>query len=249
MGWTIGTLTNDVATAAELEPGLSVGERPTGPGGGGTGLDDGSPGGGDGTGDGSGDDTGGGGTGDDDPFSDEALGIGGDTDAEPFDPVGSSQYSADRPGYHNYTTGANLVCPAALRCSRQEMIEYLHRYAWPGQNPVIPVNDGDINTVSDPRPSIFSAVKPGGDVITHVSPDGLTIVNRTLEGHVFHDGMITRQLSQVDGNWYVTTTGVGNNERYLVLSADRMASINSSEGTDMFTYIDGLMADNIEAHH
>ena len=164
MGWTISSLTNDVATAAELEPGLSVAEQPsTGPGSG-TGLDDGSAGGGDG-GDGSDDGSAGGGDGgdgsddggdDDDPFSDEALGIGGDTEAEPFDPVGSSQYSADRPGYHNYTTGANLVCPAELRCSRQEMIEYLHRYAWPGQNPVIPVSDGDVNTVSDPRDQVSS---------------------------------------------------------------------------------------------
>ena len=129
------------------------------------------------------------------------------------------------------------------------MIDQLCRFAYPGQNPAVPVNDQDVNAVSDVRPGILSRVAPGGDVLTHVSPDGLTIVNRTLPGHVFHDGTITRTLSQVDGNWYITTTGVGNNGSYWGIPADVMASINSSEGTDLFNYVNQQMVRNIEAHH
>ncbi len=229
MGWTIGSLVGEVATAAEVDVGVTTPERPPGFAG-------------DLTGDGPS------GT-EDDPLDLASLGVGGSTEAEPFDPVPASQYSPDRAGYHNYTTGANLICPAELQCGRQEMIDQLSRFAFPGQNPAAPVNDQDINGVTDPRPSLVRGIKPGGDVITHISPDGMTIVNRTLEGHVFHDGTITRQLSQVDGNWYIATTGVGNNDWWGVVPPFVMAATNAREGTAMFNYIDELMRANIEAHH
>jgi len=176
----------------------------------------------------------------------------GNTQASPFTPIPYDTFSEDRPGYHEYSTDSNLLCTSEQGCTQEEMIDYLHRHAYPGQDPNNPVGDGEINPVRDPRP--FGGFKPGGDVVTWVSPDGMTIVNRTQEGHVFHDGIITRKLEQVDGDWYITTSGIGNNENLEILgfeiySEDEMAEINKEEGVKLFNHIDEGLAEAIASDH
>ena len=167
----------------------------------------------------------------------------GNVEAEDFEPVPESQYSEEKTGFHEYTTGPNMVCPKELECTEEEMVDQLSRYAFPGQDPSVPVENLDINTVSDPRPGLLSRFAPGGDVRTYVSEDGLTVVNQTMPGHIFHDGIIERELTQVNGDWFVTTRGVGNNTNEIY------DDINEWQGQKLFDHVDEQMRINIEAHH
>jgi hypothetical protein len=72
----------------------------------------------------------------------------------------------------------------------------------------------------------------------------LTIVNRTVEGHIFFDGMVIRRLTQSqDGAWYVTTRGLGNNVQ------PGMNVVNQLVGPEVFNELDRQMRANIERHH
>jgi RHS repeat-associated protein len=155
-------------------------------------------------------------------------------------------YSSDRGGWHDYTEGPNLVCAEDLGCTQQEMVDQFSRFAVPGQDPSKPVSDGGIYKVYDPRNGVYA-----GKVVTTVSADGMTITNTTLPGHVFHDGQITRALSQdVSGAWYVTTRGIGNNYvPFTSIGCDTCAAANSWQGRKIFNCVDSQMRMNIEAHH
>ena len=141
-------------------------------------------------------------------------------------------------GGHDYTAGPNTVCSAAQACTKPYMADQMSRFAVPGQDPAKPVVSGETYDVSDPRTGI-----PGGQVRTKISPDGLSITNRTLEGHIFSDGQIDRSATQsTDGSWSVTTHGFGNN------IYPGFATINQWQGPQIFNYMDQLMKQNIEAH-
>jgi HK97 family phage portal protein len=153
--------------------------------------------------------------------------------------AGEGAYDPSKPGWHDYTTGANLVCPADLQCTAEEMADQMSRFAVPGQDPSMPVEDGNTYFVTDPRTGF-----PAGWVDTTVSADGLTIVNTTTAAHVFYDGRIERQASRAaDGSWFVSTRGIGNN----VIPG--MAEINQRQGPLIFNELDRLLRQNIERHH
>ena len=148
-------------------------------------------------------------------------------------------YSPERPGYHTYTSGPHVVCPAELRCSREEMADQMARFAVPGQSPDQPVQNGKPYSVYDP----FTGMYAGG-VFTTVSPDGLTTQNRTRPGHLLHDGQITREATQnPDGSWSVFTIGSGNN--FLPLGAEA----NALAGPRIFERVDEQMRQEILRHH
>jgi hypothetical protein len=63
---------------------------------------------------------------------------------------GEQVISPHKPNYHDYTSGPNMVCSAENRCSREQMADYLSRFAVPGQDPARPVRDKDVSTVYDP---------------------------------------------------------------------------------------------------
>ncbi len=148
-------------------------------------------------------------------------------------------YSPKRPGYHNYTSGPHVVCPAELRCSREEMAEQMARFAVPGQSPDQPVTDSAKYRVYDPFTGLFA-----GKVTTLISLNGLRTQNITQSGHVLHDGQITRQATQnPDGSWSVLTVGSGNN--FVPLGAEA----NELAGPRIFDQVDGQMRQNIFRHH
>lgn len=62
------------------------------------------------------------------------------------------QYAPSRPGYHDYTAGPNVVCPAELRCTPQEMVDQMSRFSLPGQSPAKPIQSGRIYACMTPRP-------------------------------------------------------------------------------------------------
>ena len=77
-----------------------------------------------------------------------------------------------------------------------------------------------------------------------MSPDGLTIINQTLEGHIFYDGQILRHAYQEsNGAWYVTTHGIGNNEN------SALAAANSAQGPQIFRLMDQHLRYNIDQHN
>ncbi|RWL94337.1 hypothetical protein [Mesorhizobium sp.] len=144
-------------------------------------------------------------------------------------------YSPTKPGWHDYVT-SNMVCGA---CSVEEIADQLARYAVPGQDPAVPVVDGAIYSVHDPFVGIYA-----GEVLTHVTENGLSITNRTLPEHLFYDGKITRTAWQAaDGSWHVTTHGIGNNV------VPGMSEINQWTGPDIFDALDRQMRENIGRHH
>ena len=137
------------------------------------------------------------------------------------------------------TAGPNLVCSAELACTPQEIADQLARFSVPGQDPAAPAVNNGTYFVTDPRTDL-----PGGWVTTNISPDGLTVTNTTQRAHVFYDGQIVRSASRADdGSWYVTTHGFGNN---VIPGA---ATVNQSQGPEIFNYMDQQMKANIEAHH
>jgi RHS repeat-associated protein len=141
------------------------------------------------------------------------------------------------PGRHEYTAGPNLVCPAAYSCSSEEMADQLSRFAYPGQDPLHPVQDADINVV-------YAGPLPGGKIITDVSADGLTIRNTTLPLHVFCCGQIVRNVYQSDnGSWFAMTVGSGIN---LVPGA---AITNQITGPILFNGMDQQMLNSVQSHH
>jgi hypothetical protein len=148
-------------------------------------------------------------------------------------------YSPDKPGWHYYTVGPNLVCTANQNCSAEEIADHLARFAVPGQNPAIPAENNKTYPVYDPITGVYV-----GDVNTKISDDGLTIQNKTKENHIFHDGQITRYATQkLDGSWSVTTRGTGNNR------TPGMNILNRYGGPVIFDIMDERMRENIRMHH
>lgn len=149
------------------------------------------------------------------------------------------QYRPDKSGWHQYQSGPNVVCPADVQCSKEEIADQLARYSVPGHDPSKPVESGKSYAVYDPQTGL-----PGGLVTTTISEDGLTITNTTLPLHVFYDGVVTRAARQSgDGSWTVTTEGRGNN----VLPG--ASEVNQIRGPDIFKTLDQRMRANIERHH
>src|ERR1043166_9363756 len=148
-------------------------------------------------------------------------------------------FRSDRPGWHDYRRGPTLACGAELRCSREEMADQLARFSLPGRDPSLPIEDEGTYPVHIPGTNIYA-----GDVETRITDGGLTIENRTKEGHIFFDGIVVRELKQSgDGAWYVTTHGFGNN----VQPGSNV--VNQLVGPETFAELDRQMRANIERHH
>jgi hypothetical protein len=148
-----------------------------------------------------------------------------------------AELGADRSGWHDYGAGPNQVCPADLQCSREEIADQLARFSVPGQDPAKPVQQ-------DSRNRVYADQTYVGDVQTTITDNGLTVTNRTREGHLLFDGIVVRSARQrEDGAWYVTTRGFGNNV------TPGMNVANQFVGPGVFNELDRRMRANIEQHH
>jgi hypothetical protein len=153
--------------------------------------------------------------------------------------AGGPPFSPDKSGWHDYRLGPNIACAAEFRCSREEMTDQFARFSLPGRDPSMPIEDGGTYPVYIPGTD-----RHVGDVRTKITNDGLTIENRTKEGHIFFDGVVVRTLTQSDdGAWYVTTHGFGNNVR------PGANVVNQLVGPEVFNELDRQMRANIERHH
>ena len=155
----------------------------------------------------------------------------------PSAPPGRGPYSPSLPGWHNYYAGPDVVCEAG--CTPEEIADLMSRFAVPGQNPAIPVVNGQISPVYDPFTGYYA-----GDVVTTITNNGLTTTNTTLPGHVFYDGEIVQTATQnPDGSWSVTTHGFGNDVEF------GMGEVNEFLGPEVFNDIHEQMKGYVEQHH
>ncbi len=153
--------------------------------------------------------------------------------------LSGSEFSPSGLFWHQYAAGPNVACAAELNCTREEMVDQIRRFSVPGLDPSIPAEDGKIYDVYDPRTGMYA-----GKVRVSISPDGLTITNRTQPGHLLYDGQIVRQaVRAADGSWTITTHGTGNN--FLPL----MNLNNAQDGPKIFDVLDQRLRDNIERFH
>jgi hypothetical protein len=101
------------------------------------------------------------------------------------------------------------------------------------------VENEQISPVYDPHTGLLA-----GYVRTTISPDGLTIVNKTRPLHLLYNGKIERAARrEKDGSWSMTTHGIGNN---LIPG---MNKINEELGPGIFDALDQRLRENIERHH
>jgi hypothetical protein len=131
------------------------------------------------------------------------------------------------------------ICPASMNCTADEIANYLARYSVPGGDTTEPVQNNRSYPVHEPRPWLAWLGIGSGEVHVFISPDGLTVVNRSLPGHRYEDGQVVRSaVMSDDGTWYVITHGFGNNRR--------LDDENQWQGPQVFKYMDRQMQDVIE---
>jgi RHS repeat-associated protein len=163
-------------------------------------------------------------------------------------------YSPSCPGWHYYSNAdnPNLVCPAYLHCTEAQMMDYLYRFVFPGQDPNFPASDLDTNLV-------WVGIMPLGHIQTKV--DGLMITNFTQSDHLMYDGQVVRQAIQnSDGSWSIVTTGTGNNKQipfvpvghsgvgHQQMQSLTFAPINAFLGPGAFNDLDQAMLNYIVEH-
>jgi hypothetical protein len=125
---------------------------------------------------------------------------------EPFSIPLPPPEAPQQPSTHYYIT-KTWVGSTSLGDTAAGVFEQLRNHAAPGQT--YRINDnGDLvwpdGTVThDTTLSVFGPVK-------HVVfPDEMTIVNTTMEGHIFDPGNVWRRVVQEGDNFYIVTEGYG----------------------------------------
>jgi hypothetical protein len=149
-----------------------------------------------------------------------------------------SPHTPDKKGWHHYIEGPTPLGTEAEGLTAEMVKDALKRFAVPGQDPAKPVENNKRYEVF--FPGTGRPVPKAGDVTTTIDDDGVSITNHTLEGHIFHPGRIIRQVHLHKGTWYVTTTGVGNNE------AAFMDLVNQYGGPVVFRLVDDDMRQYIK---
>jgi RHS repeat-associated protein len=169
------------------------------------------------------------------------------------DPCAAGNFSPRCPGWHFYRT-TNIVCPAYLQCTAEQMQNYLYRFVYPSQDSNNPVSNGDIN-------SVWIGIFPLGQIRTRVA--GLTITNITEPNHLMYNGQVERRAVQnSDGSWSIVTTGMGNNRQIPIAQRPSpsgpvlgppaayvdYSSINTYLGPGAFNDLDQAMLNYIVEH-
>ncbi len=161
----------------------------------------------------------------------------------------SGPISPDKPHWHEYWS-ANLVCSAWLNCSKEEVVDALSRFTFPGQNPLKPVQDGQQSFVAPFGWLAGRGIELGGTPVEYLSAirsfvffNGLHVRNVSEPTHIFHKGQVDRYAVQDGKAWYVVTHGTGNNIYFA------MDIVNQETGAGIFTSVDWAMRQYLEAAH
>jgi RHS repeat-associated protein len=137
---------------------------------------------------------------------------------------------------HHYVI-STVVCPFYLFCTRTDMVDYMSRFAFPGQNWNKPVHDLQDDSVAPfgwfkNHPDIYG----DGAIQVRVYNGGLTTKNITKPTHIFDEGNVTRNGSEDwNGSWRVNTDGSGQNSSAFI------ALVNQFAGRQIFVEVDEAM--------
>jgi RHS repeat-associated protein len=146
---------------------------------------------------------------------------------------------------HDYTI-TNEVCQREL--TSQQQADALSRFAFPGQNPSVPVTNNGLNLVRDPTVAFGP---PGGWIITTVGADGRSITNATTPIHVF-SGTIDRSIYALNGRTYVTTHGTGTSSGWYgpiggtAVPGSAFDWVNQFHGQQIFNAVDAAMGEYLD---
>ncbi|MBX3038548.1 MAG: hypothetical protein KF758_16680, partial [Anaerolineales bacterium] len=151
----------------------------------------------------------------------------------------SGPISPNEPNWHDYSS-INLVCSAWLSCTREEVIDALSRFTYPGQNPFKPVTPGKLSFVAPFGWFPGTGFEYFGAIQSSVFSGGLRVRNVSQPTHIFHKGQVDRQAYSNGKAWYVETRGTGNNIYFM------MDVVNQTTGSGIFTEVDRLMRKYLE---
>ena len=146
-------------------------------------------------------------------------------------------YSPDCPGWHDYRV-ENVVCPAIVHCTEEEMLDYMLRFAYPNQDPSQLAEDQGSYTVG--IPIVGYDLGEMGVIDFETSNGGLTTTNITHRTHILYDGKVERTASQnANGDWVVVTEGWGNNAIPGMDVANKVGGpmLFNTVDTQMYLYI------------
>jgi len=147
--------------------------------------------------------------------------------------------------WHYYPTD-NVVCPAYLSCSQDEIADAMIRFAFPGQKPSEPIEDHHFGSVwpFSVWPFKGTPFEALGAIESRVSKDHLTTANIAQPTHMFYKGEVHRQaIHAANGDWHVFTQGYGNNIFF------KMDAVNQTTGAAIFNFVDMQMRTYIEENH
>jgi hypothetical protein len=117
----------------------------------------------------------------------------------------SKSYNRHHPDYHFFEFKEPLCQMSTPGCTPDAAYAALRRFAVPGDRDAgLTVKEGDVRTAR------YLDI-PGGEVDVRLEPGTRTLINKTRIGHVFHDGIVQRQIVVEGDTVYVRHYGVGNN--------------------------------------
>src|SRR5690606_26064134 len=142
---------------------------------------------------------------------------------------------------------ASLVCSDWLGCSREEVVDALSRFTFPGQNPLKPVHQNERSFVAPFGWFGGSGIELNGMPVEYLGAihsiifeGGIHVRNVSEPTHIFHNGQVDREARQIGKAWYVVTHGTGNNIYFA------MDVVNQVTGSGIFTNVDRLMRQYLE---
>jgi RHS repeat-associated protein len=115
----------------------------------------------------------------------------------------SRNYDPSDPNYHKFDFTESVCSFNEAGCTVARGMDALLLFAAPGQD--VPAFTGHTLNALDPIWTGGSA----GPIYQDVSPDGLSVTNATLQGHMFDQGYITRSLVITDQGIFINTVGEG----------------------------------------
>ena len=147
----------------------------------------------------------------------------------PFQGVVAKLYRQPNFNVHYYEVGPDYLCGGASGCTGVPVAESIALKGVPGKVSNVPVTNGEISMVH-----ALGDIEVG-HVVTTISNNGLTLQNRTLPDHWFHDGTVTIDAYQdANGDWYGQVTGTGTHTK------PGMGMANQTTGPEVFG---GILSD------
>ena len=133
-------------------------------------------------------------------------------------------------GDHEYTLPPVIICPAAWRCTQEQVASIYSSVAGgvPGNSSTAPIISGNTYTV-------YQSGVPVGQVQSYVGRDRLTVNNVTKANHILHYGWVNRNaFRDSQGNWRSLTHGKGTN----YYGGAFTALMNQTDGPIIFLRMD-----------